>query len=87
MWHRETAGGTKTLLEYGLTLRPEKIEVEVHKKDYDDLTLRLAGYMDAMEEASSGGVRPISSVRQQSQMAELSIGRAIDAYKSRGATV
>jgi hypothetical protein len=54
---------------------------------FGGLTQRLAGYMDTMEEASSGGVRPISSVRQQSQMAELSIGRAIDAYKSRGATV
>jgi hypothetical protein len=86
MWHRETDTGTKTLLEYGLTLRPETIEVEAHKKDYDDLRVRLASYTEAKEEASSVSVRPILSVRAQSQMAELSIGRAISAYKSRDAT-
>jgi hypothetical protein len=86
MWHRENGDETKTLQEYGLTLRPETIEVEAHKRDYNDLIARLAGYMEAKEETSSGGVRPISSVRHQSQMAELSIGRAISAYKSRDAT-
>jgi hypothetical protein len=86
MWHRETGDGAKTLLEYGLTLRPEKIEVEAHKKDYDDLVTRLASYMEAKEDGLSGGVRAIASVHQQSQIAEHTIGRAVSAYKSRAAT-
>ena len=86
MWHREAEDGTKDLLEYGLTLRPEKINFDLHKKDYDDLTKRLAGYMEAQEETSPGGVRPILSASDRSRMAELSLGKAFGAYRSRDAT-
>jgi hypothetical protein len=86
MWHRETEDGTKTLLEYGLTLRPEKIDVETHRKDYDELTNRLMGYMEQREEASTDGVWPISSSRDRSQMAESAIARAFREYKPASGT-
>jgi hypothetical protein len=61
MWHREKDAETKELLEYGLTLRPEKIGVEVLRREYEELTTRLAGYMVAQEEASADNIRPILS--------------------------
>jgi hypothetical protein len=79
MWHRDMEGGTKTVMEYGLTLRPEKVQVEAHRKDYDDLTKRLAGYMETQDDALSPGAK--SSTRQRSQMAEFAIAEALRQYK------
>jgi len=50
MWHREMKSGAKDLREYGLTLRPETIQIASHQKDYDDLVKRLMGYLEASEE-------------------------------------
>ena len=45
MWHRKE-NGVKKFLEYGLTLRPEKIKVEAHKNEYINLRKRLRAYME-----------------------------------------
>jgi hypothetical protein len=50
MWHREVKNGAKELREYGLTLRPETIQIASHQKDYDDLVKRLMGCLEAREE-------------------------------------
>jgi hypothetical protein len=46
----ETDGGEKQFLEYGLTLRPEKINFEAYKKEHTDLLKRLGGYRDRPQE-------------------------------------
>jgi len=50
MWYRRTKDGKKRLQEYGLTLRPETIKVERHKKDYNNPLARLDGYLKKREE-------------------------------------
>ena len=50
MWYRRTKDGKKCLRGYGLTVRPETIKTERHKKDYDDLLARLDGYLTKKEE-------------------------------------
>jgi hypothetical protein len=44
MWHRKE-NGVRELLEYGLTLRPETVKVEAHRREYIDLRKRLRGYL------------------------------------------
>jgi hypothetical protein len=46
MWNRER-NGKKDVSDCGLVLRPTNVEEAKHKAEYDALTQRLQGYLDA----------------------------------------
>jgi len=54
MWKR-AKGGQLYVLDFGFVLRPQNVQVEKYKKDYDDLCARLQDYLDAASAAKQKG--------------------------------
>ena len=54
MWKR-TRDGQLYVLDFGFVLRPQDVQVEKYKKDYNDLRARLQGYLDAASAAKQKG--------------------------------
>jgi hypothetical protein len=52
MWKR-TRDGQLYVLDFGFVLRPQEVQVEKYKKDYNDLRARLQSYLDARDAASA----------------------------------
>lgn len=51
MWKR-TSNGKLYVHDFGFVLRPQEVQVEKYKKDYNDLRARLQGYLDAKDVAA-----------------------------------
>lgn len=52
MWKR-TRNGELYVRDFGFVLRPQEVQVEKYKKDYNDLRARLQGYLDAKDAESA----------------------------------
>jgi hypothetical protein len=53
MWKRKV-GGELIVRDYGVILRPQEVQKEEYKKEYEALRNRLQGYLDARA-AEAGG--------------------------------
>jgi hypothetical protein len=56
MWKRKV-GGKLCVKDFGLILRPQDVQKEEYKKEYEALRKRLQGFLDA-KDAEAGGKKP-----------------------------
>ena len=52
MWKR-ARDGKLYVQDFGFVLRPQEVQAENYKKDYNDLRARLQGYLDTKDIASA----------------------------------
>ena len=52
MWKR-ARDGKLYVQDFGFVLRPQEVQAEKYKKDYNDLCARLQGYLDTKDIASA----------------------------------